>query len=257
MCQALLPYPATASAVCAGKAESSFAADLRLRCTLGGLQLRLSSQSSSDSSHPASAEPGEVQLLLDCQDLTLLHHSWQARDAFLFPARLPPPPGSFLDVSVVSLRSELSRVPPGSTGMWAEAEQCSRHQLLALSSLHMEVKLIRSSLSLDVQSGAVSLQASPASCQGAPTWPTETSWLGLLHGFSPSCMTAEPVPFSYVPCSQTVLRACLHQRPACTAPRDGGRACSDQWHQVCPYRGRILLHMHMAALLTQRLRLQG
>ena len=115
----------------------------------------------------AAEHAGQVRLLVACQDVTLLCHSCRAQDAFLFPARQPPPSGSIIDLSVLHLQTSLQLPSMSSAPAAAEAEQHGAvRSLLLPCSLHLEAKLVRGVLTADVHSAALGLQASPGVYQG-------------------------------------------------------------------------------------------
>ena len=136
---------------------------MHLRCTLASLQLCISSGAG-----PAElAHPEEAQLVVACQDATLLRHSYPVQDAFLFPARQPPAPGSAFDLSVIDVRMGIRLPSSSSVGAAADAGQrCAVHPVLLPCSWHLEGQLVRGVLTAEVQSAAVGLQASPSLLEG-------------------------------------------------------------------------------------------
>ena len=115
----------------------------------------------------AAEHAEQVQLLVACQDVTLLCHSCRAQDAFLFPARQHPSSGSVIDLSVINLQTSLELPSMSSAPAAVEAEQqAAVRSLLLPCSLHLEAKLVRGVLTADVHSAALGLQASPGVYQG-------------------------------------------------------------------------------------------
>ena len=148
------------------------------RCTLASLQLCTSSGAG-----PAEqAGPAEVQLIVACQDATLLRHSSPVQDAFLFPARQPPAPGSAFDLSAVEVCVGIRTPSSASLGAAAGAEpQSAVRPVLLPGSWHLAGKLVRGVLTAEVQSAAVGLQASPSLLPGDDSLQMQPMLAGRSH----------------------------------------------------------------------------